>query len=183
VNLYLRLLRVLLILPFLRKRGLLEASRIAFRVWPTDCDLNLHMNNGRYLTFMDLGRVHLLGQTKLWLSMWRRRWFPVLGAAEINYIRPIRPLQKFELVSRLLTWDEKYFYIEQRFEVDRRLHAIALVKGVFLAGRVRVDSDEVLRAVAPGFVPPDIPEVVRHWNTLTTLKKQTAPDPGKAIDP
>jgi acyl-CoA thioesterase FadM len=171
VNLYLRLLRVLLLLPFLRRQGLLEASRIAFRVWPTDCDLNLHLNNGRYLTFMDLGRVHLLGQTKLWVGMWKRRWFPVLGAAEINYIRPIRPFQKFDLVSRLLTWDDKYFYIEQRFEVGRRLHAIALVKGVFLSGHTRVESSRILQELAPGFVAPEMPQVLKHWNDLTPLKK------------
>ena len=111
MNLYLRLLRVLFLLPFLPRRGLLEASHVAFRVWPTDCDINMHMNNGRYLTFMDLGRVHLLAQTGLWRPMRRHGWFPVLGAAEITFIRPIDPLQKFHLVTRLLAWDEKYFYI------------------------------------------------------------------------
>ena len=172
MNLYLRLLRILFILPFVRKRGLLEASRVSFRVWPTDCDINMHLNNGRYLTFMDLGRVHLLGQVKLWRSMRKRGWFPVLAAVAINYIRPIDPLQKFALVTRLLAWDEKYFYIEQRFEVGRRLCASALVKGVFLAGRVRVDNTEVLQAVAPGFAPPPIPAMIQHWNELSDLKKQ-----------
>ena len=175
MNLYLRLLRVLLMMPFLRRRGLLDSSRIAFRVWPTDCDLNLHLNNGRYLTFMDLGRVHLLGQTRLWRKMWQHHWFPVIGAAEINYIRSIRPFQRFELVSRLLTWDEKYFYIEQRFEVGRRLHAIALVKGVFISGHTRIESKTVLQKFAPGLAAPDMPEVIRHWNDMTTLKKQHAP--------
>lgn len=173
MNLYLRLLRVLLLMPFLPRRGLLEASRVAFRVWPTDCDVNLHMNNGRYLTFMDLGRLHLLGQMKLWGPMRRRGWFPVLGAAEITFIRPIDPLQKFHLVSRLLTWDEKYFYIEQRFEVGQRLCAVGMVKGLFLAGRTRVDNRQVLDSVAPGFVPPDMPAAIQHWNALSALKKQT----------
>lgn len=175
MNLYMRLLRILLMLPFMRKCGLLEASRVSFRVWPTDCDINMHLNNGRYLTFMDLGRVHLLGQVKLWSAMRKRGWFPVLAGVEINYIRPINPLQKFDLVTRLLAWDEKYFYIEQRFEVDRRLCASALVKGVFLAGGKRVDNAEVLQAVAPGFAPPAIPAMIRHWNKLTDLKKQHTP--------
>jgi len=65
VNLYLRLLRLLLLLPFVRRRSLLDAGRIAFRVWPNDCDINLHLNNGRYLTFMDLGRLQLLAQIGL----------------------------------------------------------------------------------------------------------------------
>jgi len=33
-----------------------DVSRVHARVWPTDLDLSLHVNNGRYLTLMDLGR-------------------------------------------------------------------------------------------------------------------------------
>ena len=58
VNLYLRLLKSLFLLPFVRRQALLGSGRIAFRAWPNDCDINLHLNNGRYLTFMVLGRVH-----------------------------------------------------------------------------------------------------------------------------
>ena len=32
------------------------------RVWPNDLDTNAHMNNGRYLTLMDLGRFDLMTQ-------------------------------------------------------------------------------------------------------------------------
>ena len=84
VNLYLRLLKLLFLLPFVRRQALLEGGRIAFRVWPNDCDLNLHLNNGRYLTFMDLGRVHLLAQIGLLGELWRRHWAPVLSAAALS---------------------------------------------------------------------------------------------------
>jgi acyl-CoA thioesterase FadM len=172
VNLYLRLLKLLLLLPFVRHRALLDAGRIAFRVWPNDCDMNLHLNNGRYLTFMDLGRVHLLVQIGLLGELWRRRWAPVLSAAEINFIRPLQPFQKFDLVTRLLTWDEKYFYMEQRFLAGGRLCAVALVKGLFLHRRERVESRTVLAALGIDSAAPDMPEVVRHWNDLANLKKQ-----------
>jgi acyl-CoA thioesterase FadM len=172
MNLYLRLLRLLLLLPFVRRRALLEPGRIGFRVWPTDCDINLHMNNGRYLTFMDLGRVHLLAQIGLLGGLVRRRWAPVLSAAEINFIRPVNPLQRFDLVTRLLTWDEKYFYIEQRFVAGGRLCAVAMVKGLFLHHYSRVESRSVLELLGLDLAAPDMPEVVRHWNDLSTLKKQ-----------
>ena len=172
MNLYLRLFKLLFLLPFVRRQALLEAGRVAFRVWPNDCDLNLHLNNGRYLTFMDLGRVHLLAQIGLLGELWRRHWAPVLSAAEINFIRPIRPFQKFDLVTRLLTWDEKYFYMEQRFVAGGRLCAVALVKGLFLHRRERVQSRAVLAALHIDLAAPDMSEVVRHWNDLATLKKQ-----------
>ena len=60
MNLYLRLLFLLFRLIGLPRKGPLEESRVAFRVLPTDCDINLHMNNGRYLSFMNLGRLHLV---------------------------------------------------------------------------------------------------------------------------
>jgi acyl-CoA thioesterase FadM len=172
VNLYLRLLRLLILLPFVRRHGLLEPGRVRFRVWPTDCDINLHMNNGRYLTFMDLGRVHLIAQIGLGRVLLRRRWSPVLSAAEMNFIRPLRPFQVFELVTRLLTWDDKYFYIEQRFVSEGRLLAIGMVKGLFLHGRERVESRAVLASLGLADAPPALPDVVRHWNDLTNLKKQ-----------
>ncbi|MDA8420391.1 MAG: thioesterase family protein [Pseudomonadota bacterium] len=172
MNLYLRLLVVLLKTLFSAKRDLLEPSRITFRVAPLDCDLNLHMNNGRYLTLMDLGRIHLLGQTRMLGPMLRARWMPVLGAAEINFIRPLGPLQAFSLVTRLVTWDEKYFYIEQRFESRGRICAVALVKGLFVANKHRVDSGTVLRKFGLDMDAPHMPEVVRHWNDLSALKRK-----------
>lgn len=172
MNLYLRLMRLLVSLPFVASRPLLEAARFHFRVWPNDCDINLHLNNGRYLTFMDLGRVHLLAQIGLLGTLWRRRWMPVLAAAEINFIRPLNPFQRFEIVTRLLTWDEKYFYIEQRFESPERLHAVAMVKGLFLHGHERVETRAVLAAFGIDQPAPAVPDVVRHWNDLAVLKKQ-----------
>ena len=172
MNLYLRLLKILLRLPFVRRQELLDASRLAFRVWPNDCDLNLHLNNGRYLTFMDLGRFHMIAQIGFLGALFRRRWAPVLSAAEMNFIRPLGPLQKFELVTRMLSWDEKYFYIEQRFEVGGRLHAIGMVKGLFLHGRERVESRAVMTLLGLDTPAPDMPEALRHWIALSELKKQ-----------
>lgn len=172
MNLYLRLLKLIALLPFVRRRALLEPGRVRFRVWLNDCDLNLHLNNGRYLTFMDLGRVQLLAQTGLLRQIFRRRWAPVLSAAEMNFIRPLKPFQAFELVTRLLTWDEKYFYIEQRFVADGRLAAVGMVKGLFLQGRERVASAAVLKSLGLDQAAPDVPAIVRHWNDLAELKKQ-----------
>ena len=42
-----------------------EASRLTFRVWFHDLDPFRHMNNGRYLTLMDLGRTDLMVRSGL----------------------------------------------------------------------------------------------------------------------
>lgn len=108
---------------------------------------------------------------------------PVLSAAEINYIRPLAPFQKFTLVTRLLTWDEKYFYIEQRFESRGQLAAVGMVKGLFLHRRCRVAPAEVLRALALEVETPAMPAMVRHWNDLSALKKEHTAADGAGHDP
>lgn len=172
VNLYLRLLKLLFLLPFVRRQALLDSGCTTFRVWPNDCDINLHLNNGRYLTFMDLGRTHLLAQIGLLGKLLQHRWAPVLTAAEINYLRPIQPFQKFDLSTRLLTWDDKYFYMEQRFVAGGQLCAVALVKGLFLHRGRPVQNRAILAALDLDSAAPDMPEVIRHWNGLAVLKKQ-----------
>jgi acyl-CoA thioesterase FadM len=174
VNLYLRLFLLLFRLIALPRKGLLEASRVAFRVLPTDCDINFHMNNGRYLTFMDLGRVHLATQTGLMPVIIRKRWRAALAAAEINFIRSLAPFQRFDLVTRIVTWDEKYCYMEQKFESGGAVCAHAYVKGLFLDAKGRVASSTVLAEMGFGESPPPMPEELRIWAELGSVKKQNA---------
>ena len=174
MNLYLRLFLLLIRLIGLPRKGLFEESRVGFRVLPTDCDVNLHMNNGRYLAFMDLGRLHLVAQIGLLGIILRRRWGAALGAAEINFIRPLAPFQKFELATRLVTWDEKYAYMEQRFESRGVLCAHAFVKGLFLDRNGRVEPPAVAAALGTTAVPPPMPEELRIWAELGNVKKQKA---------
>jgi len=174
VNLYLRLIAVLFGLIGLRRTGLFEESRITFRVLPTDCDINVHMNNGRYLSFMDLGRVRMVAQIGLLGVIFRNRWMPVLAAAEINFIRQLAPFQKFDLVTRLVTWDEKYAYMEQRFESDGVLCAHAFVKGLFLSKGGRVNNSEVVAGLGYSGGPPPMPDELKLWAELGNVKKQKA---------
>ena len=172
MNLYLRLLFTLFKMWRVPRRAILEKSHLNLRVWLNDCDFNLHLNNGRYLTFMDLGRVHLLAQCGLFRGLWDKRWSPVLGAAEISYIRPLQPMQRFDLVTRLVTWDEKYFYIEQRFEVAGKLHAQALVKGLFMGRGKKIDSAEVIALMGQPMDAPPMPPEIKTWNDLLNIKKR-----------
>lgn len=108
----------------------LDEARLSFRVLPIDCDVYGHMNNGRYLTVMDLGRWNHVQRTGLLRLFRKNSWWPVLGAAQIEYRKELRLLQRYELVTRLAAWDGKWFWFEQRFEGDGHLFARAVVRGV-----------------------------------------------------
>lgn len=132
MNLYFRLLKTLILVFFQPRSAFREEVRIQYRVWPHDLDLNMHMNNGRYLTLMDLGRLQLMMRTGLAWHIFKNGWMPVLGAANIRYRRPLSPLQRFTLTTRLLSWDEKWFYIEHKFLVKEEVMAVAIVRAVIL---------------------------------------------------
>ncbi len=147
VNLFLRLIWI--VIAAFRKPGvgILDETRIRLRVLPNDLDTNIHMNNGRYLTVMDLGRTDLTIRSGLWRAMRDNRWAPVVGGARMTYRRPLDAFQRYDLTTRVIGWDDKWVYMEQRFEVAGHIHARGLVKALFLNGRRRVPSAELVAAL------------------------------------
>ena len=151
----------------LRFRSPLEAlgtSVLAFRVWPNDLDVNVHMNNGRFLSVMDLGRFDLTFRTGLGRAMLRNRWKPLVGGVTIRYRRSLDPFERYELHTRLLGWDAKWFFLEQRFlKGGRDLAAEGVVRALFRGKGGNVPVAEVLRQM--GYEGPDLeaPEAIRRW--------------------
>jgi acyl-CoA thioesterase FadM len=134
----------------------LGETRLGFRVLPTDLDFNLHMNNARYLSLMDLGRVDLLNRLGLLRLAFRGRWLPALGAVSIRFHRPLKLLDRFELSTRILGWDEKWFYLEQRFERSGKPIATARVKGLVRGPNGSIPTVEILASVGVRLVSPDL---------------------------
>src|SRR4051812_49517605 len=115
MNLIVRLLYVFFA-SFRRPRlGPRDESVVRLTVLPTDLDVNGHMNNGRYLTLMDLGRADLFLRIGLVAAMRRYRWSGVVASVAVRYRRALDPFRRYELRSRLLCWDERWLFMEQRF--------------------------------------------------------------------
>lgn len=165
MNMYLRML-----LFFLRVRGksplgIWDTSHASFRVNLADLDVQRHMNNGRYLSIMDLGRMDLMLRSGFWKRIADQGWYPVVAGQTITYRRSLGLWQRFELSTRVLGYDERWIYMEQVFRVGETVHADAVVRARFLRrGGSSVDVDEVLRLAGP--VPEDLvlPEWVADWN-------------------
>jgi acyl-CoA thioesterase FadM len=159
---------------FTNRIGLLDESRKRFRVWPHDCDLNLHLTNSRYFAFCDLARFYYTGQVGVLFRLLRRNWLPIAQAQEISYIRPIQPFQRFEVFTRFIHWDDKYWYTEHKFFAADRLCAVAQVRGVFLHGRKIVPIPDILALTGQEVLLPDKPENVAHWQQLIETKKASS---------
>jgi acyl-CoA thioesterase FadM len=156
--------------------GLFDEDRISMHVWPQDIDLNLHMNNGRYLSVMDYARTHMLARTGLLTHVVRSRWQPLVGAVWITYRRSLPLFSSFEISSQLVCWDARWFYIEQTFFLREGLAAVGWVKGALRDKQGILDPQSVVDLVSPGVVSPPLPEAIAQWNELTRGKLQ-AGDP------
>ena len=168
-----RLLRVVLAGLFRPRTGFLDAGAINLRVWPNDLDANLHLNNSRYLLAMDLGRWDLVVRTGLWRELWRRRWFPVVASATLRFRRSLDPWQRYILVTRVVAWDEKWCYLEQRFERSGKLHAVGRVKALFRGREGNVPTAALLAAAGRGDAPlRQVSEAVRLWQAAEAAESR-----------
>jgi acyl-CoA thioesterase FadM len=135
MNLWLRLFWLLLTAPFRPKLSVPGGiSVLEFRVLPNDLDLSLHMNNGRYLAIMDLGRLDLIIRSGLGGAVWRNRWTPVANAAVVRFRRELRAFERYRLETRVVTWSDQAVVMEQTFvfaagEREGQVSARALFKG------------------------------------------------------
>lgn len=154
----------------LPRLGLLEEDTLRLRVWPNDVDLNWHLNNARYLSYMDYGRMHLLARTQLLTHILRARWTPLVGAVWVTYRRSLTLFARFTLASRLVCWDDRWFYMEQTFTGDEGLAAVGWVKGMLRELGGAVNPQAVLEKIAPGVASPPMPETIAAWNELTREK-------------
>ncbi len=164
MNLLFRLLKTIL-LYLLRptRRGILAESVVRYRVWPNDLDTNLHMNNGRYLTLMDLGRLDLLLHNGAVPIVLKNKWYPVLAGTQIRFRRPLNLFQKFEIRTRIVTWDAKWVYLEQKISRRGDLALQAFLKGVFVGPKGSVPFPDLLALLGVREAPPAMPEPLAAW--------------------
>jgi acyl-CoA thioesterase FadM len=184
MNLWLRLLWCLFAARFGRALSMpSEVSELTFRVWPHDLDPSWHMNNGRYLTIMDLGRLDVLARSGLLRAAMRNRWTPIASGIQIRFRRELRLFQTFRLETRLLTWEKHLVVMEQRFVITSGPHAgqaaaHALFKGGLYdrAQRRFVEVARLMREIGVHAAsPPPSPEVAAFLASDEALRQTQAP--------
>ncbi len=155
-----------------------DVLRVRRRVWPGDLDELRHVNNGVYLSILDLARYELLKRSGVWRRMQREGLYPVVAAQTIAYRKSLRLGQRFAIETRILGYDDRAVYLEQRFVVAGEIYARGFVKGRFLrrgGGVVSVAEVGALAGIDPAAHP--VPEWLRSWSEHVTLPSTRAPAP------
>ncbi|KAI5776403.1 hypothetical protein EDC01DRAFT_682687 [Geopyxis carbonaria] len=161
----------------LRRRALPAPSHLfspittSSRAPPLECDVNGHKSNSTYFSDLDIARTHLVCHlTKRAFALRREAGQPVMYVALAGVValfrKELKPLQRYEISSRVLGWDRKWVWVVSHFVAPeggereragpraggRRVYASALTKYVFKSGRVTVEPEVLWRE--SGLLPP-----------------------------
>lgn len=138
-----------------------------FRVLPHDIDMNMHLNNGRYLQIIDVNRMEFLIRTGVARIIVERRWKPVLGSTAIQFRRELRLWEQAVASTQLVGWGTRWVYLEHRIEtLTGRPVAVAIAKAGFRSKGAWVPID-TLRSALPYKLPDMVlPPHVDAWRAL-----------------
>lgn len=164
MNLIFRLLHVLLFSRFRSAVDILGECATPFRVWFTDLDVLRHMNNGIYLSLQDLARMDYMIRAKAAKTISEKGWYPVVASETIRFRRSLEFLQKFEIRTRLISWDDKYLYLEHKFTSKNQVIAVGMIRARFLKkSGGTVSPQELLQALQLPLEAPPFPTHLHDW--------------------
>lgn len=145
------------------RMDILEQHIGQHRAWPWDIDPWRDLNNGRILTLFDLGRIALAGHTGLNATLMRNRWGIVVAGNTTRYRKRITMMQRFEMRTRCIGWDQRFLYMEQSMWRGGECCNHILIRGAITSKAGIVAPQQVVEAMGHQGESPALPDWVRHW--------------------
>ncbi|CAM6002061.1 unnamed protein product [Sphagnum balticum] len=126
------------------------------------------MSNGRYFNIMDLARVEHVIRVGIMKQMLRHGWFILVGGQCIRYRKTLKRWQRYEVRSRILGWDNKWFYVTQWFERKGEIYAVGTVRALFRDSKGNIPPDVVAKSA--GFLErsPHLDHALSNWLNVET---------------
>jgi acyl-CoA thioesterase FadM len=170
---WLRLIRVGLTLPGTPRVELLATTRVTLRVWPNDLDLNLHVNNGRYLALADISRMHWFVSTGVLAIARQNKVFPIVGDVIAKFRRDLKVFETFEIHTRLMGWNHRWGFLEHRFVRNQRVIGVVAIRGIFNGPKGPLDPGALLAGLAHEDPSPQLPEWVNSFQRGSELLSES----------
>lgn len=134
--------------------------------WPWDIDPWIELNNGRTLTLYDLGRMPWLVRAGIGPTLRANRWGMAVAGASVRYRRRVKAFDRFTMVTRLIGWDEKFFYIDQSMWRHGECTSQVLIRSATTTAAGKsgiVPPATLLEQLGRTEPSPALPKWVRDW--------------------
>ena len=152
---YFRLIRVVITKSFRPKVNFHTQGEdsINLMVLPQDIDPFMELNNGRYVTLLDLGRFGYSVNVNIKKFLKENQWSMTITGTYNNYRHRLRLFQRFQLKTRLMGYDEKWFYFFQKAVKNDKTYMASVVRFSFTSKNGIVFPKEVIKAMGEQYDP------------------------------
>ncbi|MBV7563902.1 acyl-CoA thioesterase [Pseudomonas sp. sia0905] len=164
MNLWFRLLLMLLRRPWRKPVSAFDTTVVRMRVWPLDLDFNRHVTNGRYFTLADVGRMDYVLRSGAFRVALRHRALPIVGDVWGKFRRELKLFEAFEIHSRLLGWDDKWSFMEHRFVKGGRVVGVVIMRGLLRGSKGNVLPGEFAAELRLPEQSPLLPAWLSDWS-------------------
>tara|TARA_B100000900_G_C20062379_1_gene506506 strand:+ start:14 stop:535 length:522 start_codon:yes stop_codon:yes gene_type:complete len=170
---YLRFVRVIISKRFKSKKDFnsQEEDTINLMVMPQDIDPFLELNNGRYVTLLDLGRFGFGVNVDITKFLKENNWSLTITGTFNNYRHRLRLFQRFQLKTKILGYDENWFYFFQKAVRNNKTYMASLVKFSFTSKNGIVLPKKVVEAMGENYDPTKIDDWVKDFTKNQLFKK------------
>ncbi|MCW9047959.1 MAG: thioesterase family protein [Gammaproteobacteria bacterium] len=148
----------------------MDKSILKFHVLPNDLDINMHMNNGRFNSIMDLGRIDIMLRTGLLQMVYKKKWYGVVGSIHTRFKRPLKLFQAYELHSQIIYWDDKWTWVEHKMFSNDKLVCSALVQTLIRRKGENVTTPELQKLMGFAHQSPEITDEIKHLERFEPLE-------------
>tara|TARA_B110000196_G_C21014841_1_gene599772 strand:- start:417 stop:935 length:519 start_codon:yes stop_codon:yes gene_type:complete len=169
---YFRLLKLICKSTFTKKGNPEQiTSSLKIRVWPHDLDPFLELNNGRYVTLLDLGRFDFVLKIKLHRLLKRKKWSLTVAGTYNEYRHRIKLFQQFTLKTSIIGYDNRWFYFLQKAERNGKIHFSSVVKTAFTSKDGLVSAETAIKEMKLEHLKFSLPDWIHPLTNQEIIKK------------
>lgn len=166
---YFRTLKLFLTARYDAQLGFWDELERPMIVLPTDIDVFLEVNNGRYLSLMDIGRFEFGYKIGLIDALKRRKWGLAVAGSSIRYRKRMHMFQRFTMHTRVVAVDEKWTFFQQVIKRNGQWCVAALVRTAVTGPNGVVPSAEVAEEMGLEW-EPRMPDWVAKWDESDQMR-------------
>lgn len=152
------------------RRGLMDDFELNFIALPfIDTDFS-RLFTQTYALYMGLARWNFVFNSEFKMVAVKKAWVPVTTAETTTYRKSVKALDRVRLVTRLLHWNDRRFYMEHIFYVKNEVYAHTYVEGLVRGPGGHLKPGEVFKALGVMRESPTLPAKLQGWIDLIANK-------------
>lgn len=164
MNLYLRLIWTGICSFFRPRIAYTEKASLSLIILPNDLDLNNHLNNGRYLTLLDLASIDFFLRCGVFNKLFKKGLKPIVGGIIVTYLKGLSLFERCTLTMQLEAWDDRWNYFRFEFVNSQGVvSAAGYFKGALVSKKGFFPTQDLFELLEFTYRKCKLPPAVSHW--------------------